>query len=106
MRLNKELWLRFYIEDKVGMEYLSSIVFHTAIMKKTLKIRENKELWLRSSIKDKLEYLSYILATRTVWKTIDDIYSSFVLSSNADTFVGFASLDIFSYHKNSVEYYR
>ena len=33
MRLNKELWLCFYIEDKVGMEYLSSIVFHTVILK-------------------------------------------------------------------------
>ena len=30
---NKEIWLRFYIEDKVGMEYLSSIVFHTVVLK-------------------------------------------------------------------------
>ena len=53
MRLNKELWLRFYIEDKVGMEYLSSIILHTVIHSycKSLKMRENKELWLRSSIK-------------------------------------------------------
>ena len=32
MRENKEIWLRFYIEDKVGMEYSSSIVFHTVIL--------------------------------------------------------------------------
>ena len=41
-------------------------------------MRENKELWLRSSIRTRLEYLSYFLATRTVWNTIDDTYSSFV----------------------------
>ena len=29
MRLNIELWLCFYIEDKVGMEYLLSIVLQT-----------------------------------------------------------------------------
>ena len=33
MRGNKEIWLRFYIEDKVGMEFLSSIVFHTVVLK-------------------------------------------------------------------------
>ena len=36
MRGNKEIWLSFYIEDNVGMEYmmyLSSIVFHTVVLK-------------------------------------------------------------------------
>ena len=32
-RENKEIRLRFCIEDTIGMEYLSSIVFHTAVLK-------------------------------------------------------------------------
>ena len=32
-RENKEIWLCFFKEDKVRMEYLSLIVFHTVILK-------------------------------------------------------------------------
>ena len=50
------------------MEYLSSIVFHTVIR-------------------------TYSLASRAVWNTIDDRYSSFALLSNVTTFLGFACFD-------------
>ena len=42
--------------------------------------------------------LTYSLATRAVWNTIDDRYSSFALLSNVATFLGFACFDIFSCH--------
>ena len=38
--------------------------------------------------------LTYSLATRTVWNTNDDRYSSFALLSNVATFLGFACFDI------------
>ena len=50
--------------------------------------------------------LTYFLATRTVWNTIDDRYSSFALYSNVAKFVGFACFDMFSCHLDSVEYYQ
>ena len=49
---NQEMWLRCYIEGgfvtikKTKLEYVSSIVFHTAILK-SFKIGENLEMWLR-----------------------------------------------------------
>ena len=62
MRIDKEIWLRFYIEDKVGMEYLSSIVFHTVILK-SFENERKKEIWLRFYIEDKvgMECLSSIV---------------------------------------------
>ena len=71
MIANKEIWLRFYIEVKVGMKYLSSIVFHTVILI-ALKLRENKEILLRFYIEDKvgMEYLSSIVFYTVVLKTI------------------------------------
>ena len=39
--------------------------------------------------------LTYCLATRRLWNTIDDRYSSFALLSNVATFLGFACFDIF-----------
>ena len=55
-----------------------------------------------------LHVLTYSLATRTVWNTIDNRYSSFALYTcrNVAKFVGFACFDIFSCHYDSVEYYR
>ena len=50
--------------------------------------------------------LTYSLATRTVWNTIDDRYSSFALLRIVAAFLGFACFDIFSCHQGSVEYYR
>ena len=49
---NQEMWLRCYIEGgfvtilKKKLEYVSSIVFHTAILK-SFKRGENLEMWLR-----------------------------------------------------------
>ena len=59
--------------NRAKLEYLSSIVFHTVLR-------------------------THSLATRTVWNTIDDRYSSFALLSNVATFLGFACFDIFSCH--------
>ena len=42
--------------------------------------------------------LTYSVATRTVWNTIDDRYSSFALFSNVAIFLGFACFDIFFCH--------
>ena len=53
-----------------------------------------------------LHVLTYSLATRAVWNTIDDRYSSFALYSNVENVVGFACFDIFSCQLGSVEYYR
>ena len=50
--------------------------------------------------------LTNSVATRTLWNTIDDRYSSFALLRNVATFLGFACFDIFFCHKDSVEYYR
>ena len=57
----------------IKLEYLSSIVFHTVLR-------------------------THSLATRTVWNTIDDRYSSLALLSNVATFLGFVCFDIFSCH--------
>ena len=51
--------------NRAKLEYLSSIVFHTVLR-------------------------THSLATRTVWNTIDDRYSSFALLSNEATVLGFA----------------
>ena len=71
MRENKEIWLRFYIEDKVGMKYLSSIVFHTVILI-AFEIRGNKETLLLFYIEDKVgtEYLSSIVFHTVILKTL------------------------------------
>ena len=42
--------------------------------------------------------LTYSPATRTVWNTFDDTYSSFAQLSNVATFLGLACFDIFSCH--------
>ena len=38
---NQEMWLRYYIKDKI--EYLSSVVFHTVILKMLLKDERTKK---------------------------------------------------------------
>ena len=40
---NQEMWLRYYIEDKNGVRYLSSVVFHTVILKMLLKDERTKK---------------------------------------------------------------
>ena len=60
--------------NRAKLEYLSSIVFHTVLVAG--------------------EYV-YSVATRTVWNSIDDRYSSLALLSNVTTFLGFACFDIF-----------
>ena len=59
--------------NRAKLEYLSLTVFHTVLR-------------------------THSLATRTVWNTIDDRYSSFALLSNVATFLGFACFDTFSCH--------
>ena len=48
---NQEMWLRFYIEDKTGV---SSIVFHTVLLKMLPKTGKNKDVWLRFYIIQKI----------------------------------------------------
>ena len=45
-----------------------------------------------------LHVLTYSLASRTLWNTIDDRYYSFAVYSYVAKFVGFACFDIFSFH--------
>ena len=53
-----------------------------------------------------LHVLTFSLATRAVWNTIDDKYSSFAHYSNVAKFVGLTCFDIVSCHYNSAQYYR
>ena len=45
-----------------------------------------------------LHVLTYSLASRTLWNTIDDRYYSFAVYSNVAEFVGFACFYIFFCH--------
>ena len=96
--------------NRANLEYLSSIVLHTVLVaKEYVKISKKPKKVATLLNRAKLEYLSSIvfhtvlrthsLATKIVWNTIDDRYSSFALLSNVATFFWFfAYFDIFFCH--------
>ena len=48
---NQKMWLRFYIEDKIGVCIIDSIPH--CLTENVLKIGKNQEMWLRYYLEDK-----------------------------------------------------
>ena len=67
-RLNQEIWLRFYIEYKVGVSIIDSIPHCNT--ENNLKRRKHQEMWLHYYTENKLEYLSSIVFNTVVPKML------------------------------------
>ena len=65
---NQEMWVRFYIEYKIGVSIIDSIP--DCNTENNLKRGKNQEMWLHYYIENKLEYLSPIVFNIVVLKML------------------------------------